>query len=285
MKPREAALKDVVAELPLREFRFTEADFEQVRQLIYRHAGIALSPAKRDMVYSRLARRLRQGGHASFSDYLEYLEQSGSDEWEAFINALTTNLTAFFREPHHFETLAQQMRLAHAPIQIWCAAASTGEEPYSLAMTACEVFDSLTPPVTILASDIDTHVLKIARSGIYPLERVERLSPERLKRFFLRGSGSREGLARVRPELQALIRFERINLLETAWPGHSLFDAVFCRNVMIYFDKATQYRILERFRAHMQPQGLLYAGHSESFLHAADLFRSCGRTVYEPLPA
>lgn len=285
MKPREAALRDVVAALPLREFRFTDADFEQVRHLIYRHAGIALSPAKRDMVYSRLARRLRQSGHTSFSDYLAYLEQSGNDEWEAFINALTTNLTAFFREPHHFEALAQQMRLAHAPMQIWCAAASTGEEPYSLAMTACEVFDSLTPPVTILASDIDTHVLKTARSGVYPLERVERLSDERLKRFFLRGTGSRDGLARVRPELQTLIRFERVNLLDAHWPGNQLFDAVFCRNVMIYFDKATQYRILERFRARMQPNGLLYAGHSESFLHAADVFRSCGRTVYEPLPA
>ena len=139
----------------------------------------------------------------------------------------------------------------------------------------------MTPPVTILASDIDTHVLRTASEGVYPLERVEKMEPRRLKRFFLRGSGSRAGFARIRPELQALLQFQRINLLDNEWPIQTAFDAIFCRNVMIYFDKGTQLKLLQRFKPHLQPHGLFYAGHSESFLHAAELFRSRGRTVYE----
>lgn len=264
-----------------REFSFTQSDFSRVRNLIYEYAGISLSPIKKEMVYSRLVRRLRALGHGSFDTYLAYLENNGN-EVEAFVNALTTNLTAFFREPHHFEILSQQMQTAHArPFRIWCAAASTGEEAYSLAMAACEAFDSMTPPVSILASDIDTHVLRTANEGVYPADRVDKMKPERLKRFFLRGSGSKAGFVRARPELQALLQFERINLLDSQWPMQSAFDAIFCRNVMIYFDKATQLRLLQRFKPHLQPHGLFYAGHSESFLHAAELFRSCGRTVYE----
>lgn len=267
--------------MPAREFAFTQEDFARVRNLIYAYAGISLSPIKKEMVYSRLVRRLRALGHGSFESYLAYLE-GNSEEIEGFVNALTTNLTAFFREPHHFEILAQQMRASHArPFRIWCAAVSTGEEAYSLAMTACEVFDTLTPPVTVLASDIDTHVLRTASEGVYPMERVDRMDAQRLKRFFLRGSGTRAGFVRVRPELQALLQFERINLLDSKWPMHTAFDAIFCRNVMIYFDKGTQLRLLQRFKPHLQPHGLFYAGHSESFLHAAELFRSRGRTVYE----
>jgi chemotaxis protein methyltransferase CheR len=148
-------------------------------------------------------------------------------------------------------------------------------------MTACEVFDTTAPPVQILASDIDTHVLRTASEGVYPAERVDRMPPERLRRFFLRGSGSRAGFVRVRPELQALLQFQRINLLDSEWPRQTVFDAIFCRNVMIYFDRNTQFRLLQRFKPHLNARGLFYAGHSESFLHAAELFRSRGRTVYE----
>ncbi|MCX8085759.1 MAG: chemotaxis protein CheR [Rhodocyclaceae bacterium] len=268
---------------PAREFRFTDGDFERVRRLIYQHAGISLAPIKKDMVYSRLARRLRALGMTSFDQYLAYLEQGHAAEWETFVNSLTTNLTSFFRESHHFDILKKQLAaITHRPIRLWCAAASTGEEAWSLAITACEAFDSLSPPVQILASDIDTHVLATAERGIYPLERVERLSPERLKKFFLRGTGVQEGHARVRPELQKLVSFARINLLDAHWPAvKAPLDAIFCRNVMIYFDKPTQYQILKKFVPLLHPDGLLYAGHSESFLHAADLFRSLGRTVYE----
>jgi chemotaxis protein methyltransferase CheR len=265
-----------------REFSFSAEDFARVRNLIYGYAGISLSPIKKEMVYSRLVRRLRALNLSSFGSYLAYLEKNEAEERESFVNALTTNLTSFFRESHHFEILAEQMAASPArPFRIWCAAASSGEEAYSLAMTACEVFDTNTPPVSILASDIDTHVLRAASEGIYPLERVEKMAPERLRRFFLRGSGSKAGMVRVRPELQALVEFQRINLLDSQWPIQTIFDAIFCRNVMIYFDRATQLRLLQHFKPHLHRDGLLYAGHSESFLHAADLFRNCGRTVYE----
>jgi chemotaxis protein methyltransferase CheR len=234
------------------------------------------------MVYSRLARRLRALGYTTFEQYLAHLESNDEAEWETFVNSLTTNLTSFFREAHHFDILVLHLReLKQRPIRIWCSAASTGEEPYTLAMTACEAFDSLTPPVAIIASDIDTNVLATAEKGVYPMERVEKLSADRLRRFFLKGSGAQAGYVRVRPELQKLLSFTRINLLDARLPLQGPFDVMFCRNVMIYFDKPTQYAILKKFSPLLRDDGLLFAGHSESFLHAADVFRSLGRTVYE----
>ena len=269
-----------------REFAFTTADFERVRKLIYAHAGIALSPAKQDMVYSRLARRLRETRLKTFGEYLALLERGDKAEWEKFVNSLTTNLTSFFREPHHFPLLAEHLKKLQgkSPIKIWCSAASTGEEPYSIAMTAVEAFNSFTPPVTIIASDLDTNVLATAAKGVYAHDRIDKLSPERLSRFFMRGTGAQEGNYTVKPELRRMITFQRLNLLEPNWSLRGPFDALFCRNVMIYFDKPTQYKILSRFAPLMSDQGLLFAGHSESFLHAADLFRSLGKTVYELTP-
>jgi chemotaxis protein methyltransferase CheR len=265
-----------------REFHFTAADFERVRTLIYKHAGISLAPIKQDMVYSRLARRLRALGYNTFEQYLAHLESNDEAEWEIFVNSLTTNLTSFFREAHHFDILIRHLReLKQRPVRIWCSAASTGEEPYTLAMTACEAFDTLTPPVAIVASDIDTNVLATAEKGVYPLERVEKLSTDRLRRFFLKGSGAQSGFVRVRPELQKLLSFTRINLLDARLPLQGPFDVMFCRNVMIYFDKPTQRAILKKFAPLLREDGLLFAGHSESFLHAADVFRPLGRTVYE----
>lgn len=269
-----------------REFAFTTADFERVRKLIYEHAGIALSPAKQDMVYSRLARRLRETRLKSFGEYLALLERGDKGEWEKFVNSLTTNLTSFYREPHHFPMLAEHLKKlqGRSPIKIWCSAASTGEEPYSIAMTAVEAFNSFNTPVTIVASDLDTHVLATAAKGVYTHDRVDKISPERLSRFFVRGGGVQDGSFTVKPELRRMITFQRLNLLEPNWSLRGPFDAIFCRNVMIYFDKPTQYKILSRFAPLMSEQGLLFAGHSESFLHAADLFRSLGKTVYELTP-
>jgi chemotaxis protein methyltransferase CheR len=257
-----------------------------VRQLIYQHAGISLSPLKQDMVYSRLARRLRARGDKTFSAYLDRALRE-PEEWETFVNSLTTNLTSFFRESHHFEILTQRLRALgnKGTIRIWCSASSTGEEPYSLAMTACEAFGTLTPPVQIIASDIDTNVLATARKGVYGVDRIERLPKERVQRYFLKGAGAQDGLVRIRPELQQLIDFRRLNLLDKNWAIQGPFDIMFCRNVMIYFDKPTQYAILQRFFPLLKKEGLLFAGHSESFLHAADLFRSIGRTVYERVDA
>jgi chemotaxis protein methyltransferase CheR len=263
----------------------SQADFERVRSMIHRHAGIALNSSKRTMVYSRLSRRLRALGQGDFPGYLDELERSGSDqpEWQEFVNALTTNLTSFFREAHHFPVLAQHLRqrAAQAPLNIWCCAASTGEEPYTLAMTARDAFDAANAPaVSILATDIDTAVLERARQGVYPIDAVAKLDAALLRRHFLRGSGASTGLVRVREDLASMISFRQLNLLESRWPIDTRFDAIFCRNVMIYFDKPTQTRVLQRLARNLKPDGLLFAGHSENFTHARDLFELQGKTVY-----
>lgn len=265
-----------------REFSFSATDFERVRKLIYQRAGISLSPVKQDMVYSRLARRLRATGKGSFAEYLDSLEKQGGDEWEKFVNSLTTNLTSFFREPHHFPIFSEHLRklASRRPIRVWCSAASTGEEPYSIAITVAETFGLDCSNVAIVASDLDTNVLATAQKGVYPIERVEKLSPERLRRFFLKGTGNQEGYVSVRPELKRMIEFRQINLLDQTYSVKGPLDVIFCRNVMIYFDKPTQYKILSRFAPLMNHDGLMFAGHSESFLHAADIFKSLGKTVY-----
>lgn len=265
-----------------REFDFTAQDFARVRKLIYQHAGISLSEAKTDMVYSRVGRRLRVLGFSTFKAYLDHLEnESSADEWEAFTNALTTNLTAFFREEHHFPILAEHLQSLKTPIRIWCSAASTGEEPYSIAMTACEAFGNMRPPVEIIATDIDTNVLATAARGVYPDERVSKLSLERRKQFFQKGTGAHEGMVRVRHELKSLITFHPLNLLDQQWPLKEPFDVIFCRNVMIYFDKPTQSTILSRFVPLMKPHALLFAGHSENFLYVSDALHLRGKTVYD----
>ena len=267
-----------------RVFAFDDRDFRRVCRLIHAHAGINLSAHKRDMVYSRLVRRVRAQGLARFSEYLDLVETDPGAEAQAFVNALTTNLTSFFREDHHFGTLAQQLLAAHRPgavVNIWCCAASTGEEAYSLAITACEAFATLTPPVRILATDIDTAVLETAARGVYPIERIEAIDARRKREFFQRGNGPNAGQCRVRPALQALIEFRPLNLLEHDYGLRGgAYAAVFCRNVMIYFDKPTQSHVLARIAPLLAPGGRLYAGHSESFSHAQDLVTSCGRTVY-----
>lgn len=265
-----------------REFEFTLNDFSRIRKLIYEHAGIALSEAKSDMVYSRIGRRLRAVGHHSFKRYLDQLEgENSADEWEAFTNALTTNLTSFFREEHHFPILAEHLLRIKKPIRIWCSAASTGEEPYSIAMTACEAFGTLQPPVEIIATDIDTNVLVTAAGGVYPYERVSKLSDARRKQFFQKGSGVHEGTVRVRQELRKLISFQQLNLLDADWSVDEPVDVIFCRNVMIYFDKPTQSKILSHFVPLMKPHALLFAGHSENFLYVSNAFHLRGKTVYE----
>ncbi|GAB2864844.1 chemotaxis protein methyltransferase [Pseudoduganella ginsengisoli] len=265
----------------VKEFDFNARDFERVRALIYKKAGISLADSKQEMVYSRLARRLRACGINSFVKYLDDLEAGRlGDEWESFTNALTTNLTSFFREAHHFPLLAEHVKNKR-DITIWCSASSTGEEPYSIAMTLCEAFNTLTPPATIVATDIDTNVLAHGANGVYTLDRLDKMSPERQRRFFLKGKGDKEGYVRVRPELRNLITFKQLNLLADQWPVQGPFDVIFCRNVMIYFDKATQRKILSRFVPLMKPDALLFAGHSENFLYVSDQLKLRGKTVYE----
>lgn len=262
----------------------TGADFNRVRALIYQFAGITLSESKRAMVYSRLSRRLRETRHSSFAAYLDALEAlvgaAQAEERQAFVNCLTTNLTAFFREEHHFQILAAELRQRRShPIRIWCNAASTGEEPYSLAMTAIDTLGDR-PNLSILASDIDTRVLATARDGIYPAD-ARGLTEARLRRHFLRGTGPNAGAIRVRPHLGQLLEFRPFNLMDERWGLGESFDIVFCRNVMIYFDAPTQRKVLERMYEVIKPRGLLFAGHSENFGDSRDLFRLRGQTVYE----
>jgi chemotaxis protein methyltransferase CheR len=265
-----------------REFEFAERDFQVVRKLIYARAGINLKPGKQEMVYSRLARRLRALKLDSFRKYLVLLEDDNAPEWEAFINAITTNLTHFFREPHHFDILARQYAEADAgrPFRVWSAASSTGEEVYSLAITLAEAHTGGGPPPSIFASDLDTNVLEQARNGVYSLDRLETVSLERRKHYFLRGTGKHEGFAKIRQDICHNVRFEQINLMSANWQIKEPFDAIFCRNVMIYFDKETQYAILTKLSKVLRPDGRLYVGHSENLFHAKDLFQLCDKTVY-----
>jgi chemotaxis protein methyltransferase CheR len=265
-----------------REFVWSDADFTRIKALIYKKAGISLHDGKHAMVYSRVSRRLRETGHSSFKSYLDWLDNHDGPEWQEFINALTTNLTAFFREQHHFEILAQLLAARRTqPWRIWCSAASTGEEPYSIAITATEALGA-GGNFQIVNSDIDTKVLATAARGVYKADGVKGLSPERLQRFFMRGKGANAGYMRVKPELQKHMEFMTINLIQDL-PLREPFDVVFCRNVMIYFDGPTQRQVLERIHRVMKPGGMLFVGHAENFSDAKNVFALRGKTVYERL--
>jgi chemotaxis protein methyltransferase CheR len=265
-----------------REFSWTDADFDRVQAMIYKRAGISLHDGKHAMVYSRLSRRLRETGYHSFRDYLGWLESADSPEWQEFVNALTTNLTSFFRENHHFEVFADLLksRPAGSPWRVWCSAASTGEEPYSIAITALEVLGA-SSHFSLTASDIDSKVLASAQQGVYTLDGMKGIDAQRLQRFFLRGKAGNDGRVRVKPELSRMIRFLMVNLIHDDWPFTEPFDVVFCRNVMIYFDAQTQRKVLERIHRVMKPGATLFVGHAENFSDSRDLFVLKGKTVYE----
>jgi chemotaxis protein methyltransferase CheR len=263
-----------------REFVWSDADFARIKRLIYQKAGISLQEGKHAMVYSRVSRRLRETGHTSFSRYLDWLEQHDGSEWQHFVNVLTTNLTAFFREQHHFEVLDELLRAERSRAwRIWCSAASTGEEPYSIAMTAIEALGP-SGSFQLVSSDIDTQVLATAERGIYKADGIKGLSPERIQRYFMRGKGDNTGLMRVKPEMRKSMSFQSVNLIHEL-PFREPFDVVFCRNVMIYFDATTQRQVLERIHRVMKPGGQLFVGHAENFSDARHLFVLRGKTVYE----
>lgn len=275
---------DEVGAAAFSNFAFSDADYRRLQKMIFDYAGISLNKNKKPMAYSRLTRRLRQLNLSTFEAYLDLVESSGEDEHVKFINALTTNLTYFFREAHHFPVLVDHlMNLPTTnPLVIWSAACSTGEEPYSMAMAVIEAFATDTPPVRIIASDLDTEALATAERGVYALDKLDALSQLRLKKFFLKGTGARAGYARIRPEVQRLVDFRQLNLHDGPWDIPAPLAAIFCRNVMIYFNKETQAKILARFLPLLRPNGLLFAGHSENFFYnAADIFRNRGKTVYE----
>lgn len=269
--------------MPTREFRFTLQDFQLISKLIYQRAGISLNESRQELVYGRVARRLRATGIKTFAEYLEYLQRGDAAEWEAFTNSLTTNLTSFFREAHHFQALAEHLRKLDKtrPIVLWCSACSTGEEAYSMAMTAVDTFASFDNPVKIIASDLDTAVLERARIGRYSMDSVTKMPAHQVDKFFIRVKDKDASFVQVRPSLQKMIFFRQINLLDTTWPIRGQLDGIFCRNVMIYFDKPTQLAILKKFSQLLRSEGLLFAGHSENLHHAEAYFKLRANTVYE----
>lgn len=266
-----------------REFGFSQADYDQVATHLYRIAGIHLGDSRKEMVYSRLSRELRRLRLQNVTAYLQYLDKAGQNEWTRFINVLTTNLTSFFREQHHFGILTQKiLPNATRPVRIWSCGCASGEEPYSIAIACHEYFQDDPAAVRILATDVNTIMLQEAEAGVFERERVDGLSPERVRRYFLNGSGAYAGQVKVKDTLRRSIDFRMLNLMQSTWGIEQQFDAIFCRNVMIYFDKSTQYQILKRFVPLLrQPHGLLFAGHSEAFFNAKDLLTPMGATTYK----
>lgn len=275
---RDAIRSDIVST----EFKWLDSDFAKVQSLIYQRAGISLHDGKHAMVYSRLSRRLRETGYKSFNKYLSWLESSNGSEWQEFINALTTNLTSFFREKHHFEILQDILSTEKSKTNwnIWCCAASTGEEPYSIIMTALESLQKGCN-FKVTASDIDSKVLAAALSGVYRVDNLKNVSEVQLQKFFLRGKGFNSGMVRIKPDIQKYVEFIIFNLIDNSWSFTKLFDIVFCRNVMIYFDNVTQRKVLEHIHKVMSPGGTLFVGHAENFNDSRDLFVLRGKTVYE----
>ncbi len=272
----------------VREFAFSDQHFKRIRHTVYDYCGINLVDSKRDMVYSRLARRIRAAGLHDFDTYLDYA-LNDPDAFTDLVNAITTNLTAFFREPHHFQFLAatilpaSQAILKNRPLRIWSAGCSTGEEPYSIAITLAEHLNSQQlRRVELLATDVDHNVIAQAAAGVYPLERVATVEQNYLKRWFQRGKGRNEGKVRVAPKLRGLVQFDTLNLL-AEWPFREPLDIVFCRNVVIYFDKPTQKKLFTRIAAALGSRGYLVLGHSESLYQVSDRFEPLGKTIYRKL--
>ena len=269
----------------------TDTEFRQLREFIHAHSGIALSGHKRALVCSRLAKRLRHHNLQHYSDYYRFLTENDLDGLElmAMINSITTNKTDFFREPHHFRFLAEEVFPAYRnnpsrerPIRLWSAAASTGEEAYSLAMTALEAMPSFNErDIRILATDIDTDVLARAENGIYTLAQAKHIPESLLHRYFLKGQGAHEGEVMAKPALKALIHFHRLNLQDEPWPMQTLFDVILCRNVLIYFDKATQQNLFLRMGSALKKNGYLMLGHSEAMHGLGDIFRPVGHSIYQ----
>lgn len=269
-----------------REFQFSVKDFDFLRSLVNQQTGIVLSEAKRDLVYGRLAKRLRHLGLENFTDYCRLLQGGDTSELENLVNAMTTNLTMFFRENHHFEYLAHtllprllQLRARSRRLRLWSAGCSTGEEPYSIAMICKEVVPTTGWDVRILATDIDSNVLATAQRGVYNAERVQGVGQQRLRQWFLQGRGSQAGSVKASPALQELITFRQLNLMQQ-WPMRGPFDVIFCRNVVIYFDKDTQRHLFDRFADLLDPQGNLFVGHSESLFKVTERFELLGQTIY-----
>jgi chemotaxis protein methyltransferase CheR len=281
-----ASTRDTSTTLRLREFAFGDEDFQALRVLVKALTGINLSDQKRELVYGRLTRRLRALQLRSFAQYRERLTRDEQEVAE-LCNAITTNLTSFFREPHHFQYLREHLLAPFAAdpdrgrrLRIWSAGCSTGEEPYSIAMAVLEALpDPERWDVKILATDLDSEVLERARRGIYPAERTGNISPERLERFFIERQEAGGPCRQIAPQVAALVTFKQLNLIHDL-PMRGPLDAIFCRNVVIYFDKETQRELFARVARLQRPGDLLFLGHSESLFKVCDSYALIGKTIH-----
>ncbi|MFT5161670.1 MAG: chemotaxis protein methyltransferase CheR [Alteromonadaceae bacterium] len=269
-----------------KEFLMTSEDFNYIRDTVYDTCGIVLGEHKKEMVYSRIARRIRALHLTNCASYIGYLIEHSEEEFSNFINAITTNLTSFFRENHHFafltDTIIAELKEIHQKdrrIRIWSAGCSTGEEPYSIAMTIAEHFKRPAWDLKILASDLDSNVLASAQKGVYRSETVTGLNPDCTERWFSHDGNNEK--CKVNANLQTYIQFKRLNLL-AKWPMKGPFDVIFCRNVVIYFDQATKDTLFKRYAQMLRKGGYLILGHSESMnLKQQTQFKSLGKTIYQ----
>ncbi|RDH85032.1 MAG: chemotaxis protein CheR [endosymbiont of Galathealinum brachiosum] len=269
-----------------KEFPFTDTDFRFIQDLVADRTGIVLSDIKRTMVYSRIARRIRQCGVSDFAEYCDLLKAGDESELVSFTNAITTNLTSFFREPHHFEYLAKtvlpelERTKKNKRIRIWSAGCSSGEEPYSIAMTVLDHFKNKSGwDIKILASDLDYEMVERASKGVYKEERVTGLDKKHLRNYVKKGKGKAEGMVKMDQSLIDMITFKQLNLLHE-WPFNGPFDFMFCRNVVIYFNKETQKELFDRYAELLPESAPLFIGHSESLFKVTDRFKSLGQTIY-----
>lgn len=269
-----------------REFPMSDADFSFIQRIAKERTGIELGDHKREMIYSRLVRRIRTLRLSDFGTYIRYLDSNPEAELTHFINAITTNLTAFFREMHHFDYLLEtalpeikQRNQASKRIRIWSAGCSTGEEPYSLAITLNKLLGREKWDAKILATDLDTNVVAHGRKGVYAKERVEGLSDSVISDNFLRVESGHDYAFEVREHIKNCITFNHLNLLGP-WPMKNVFDIIFCRNVVIYFSKDAQRTLFDRYANALIDSGYLFIGHSESLQGVSKRFESLGKTIY-----
>ncbi len=266
-----------------REFEFSDENFERVVKIIYKVSGISLSERKQDMVYSRLARRLRKLGLRSFDDYLNFVKQD-SEEQKAFVNALTTNLTHFFREEHHFDYIIKSLlpevfSSGNSRIRIWSAGCSTGEEPYTLGMVWEKLMNKpKSVDFKILATDLDTNVLETAQQGIYSMDKLAPIAEQYLT-FFDQTAKCSTTQKEISDSVKKHVHFKQLNLMQD-WPMKGPFQLIMCRNVLIYFDKPTQAKLIKRFHDLLEPRGHLILGHSESLGELRDRFENIGKTIF-----